>query len=290
MKFRFVHGQREQYPILLMCRVLGVSRSGYYRWRQERPPSPRATRQARLLRDIRAIHEASGKTYGSPRILDELRTQGHRHSRRYIARLMRQAHLRARAGRRRNGPPRTESARAPTPGNVLNRQFAIGPINCVWAADLTALRTVPGWLYLAVVVDLGSRRVVGWALSGRPDAQLTLAALEMAVTHRRPPRGLVHHSDRGIHYTCAAYQARLQQLGFTPSLSRLGNCWDNAVVESFFHTLKVERIHHRSYRSHREARQDLFGYIEAWYNRQRRHSTLGSLSPAEYERRLSTVH
>lgn len=267
-----------------MCRVLQVSRSGYYAWRG-RGPSRTAERRRRLLAEIRGLFEGSRRTYGSPRIHAELRSRGLRHGRRHIAFLMRRAGLRARAGRRRK-PSSGIPVRAAAISNVLGRNFQVPEINRVWAADLTYIPTAEGWLYLAVVLDLASRRVVGWSMSGRPDPALTIAALEMAITQRRPSAGLLHHSDRGMHYGCAAYLERLSRHRLTPSLSRLGNCWDNAVVESFFHSLKIERLHGNRYRTRREAKQDLFEYIEVWYNRQRRHSSLGYLSPAEYEQRL----
>lgn len=276
--------ERGLYPVPLMCRVLGVSRSGYYAWRSRRP-SPRLGRRAELLTEIRKVYQRSRRTYGSPRIHAELRSCGRCHSRRHIAQLMRGAGLRARAGRRRR-PKSVAPVRVTQIRNVLGRGFRVHDLNRVWAADLTYVPTAQGWLYLAVLLDLGSRRVVGWAMSGRPDPGLTIAALEMAVAQRRPPRGLLHHSDRGIHYSCAAYLERLREHGLEPSLSRLGDCWDNAVAESFFHTLKVERIQTTRYRTRDEAKRDLFDYIEVWYNRQRRHSTLGYLSPADFEDRL----
>lgn len=284
MKFALIEGERGAYPIPLMCRVLAVSRSGYYAWRR-RKPSGRCERRSELLRQIRRIYEASRRTYGSPRIHAELRAQGRKHSRRHIAAVMRQAGLCARAGRRRR-PRGGPSPRATPITNVLGRDFRVRQLNRVWAADLTYIPTAEGWLYLAVMVDLASRRVVGWSMSGRPDPALTVSALDMAVAQRKPPRGLLHHSDRGVHYSCAAYLERLSHHGLRPSLSRLGDCWDNAVVESFFHSLKIEWLAEAQHRNRREAKQAVFEYIEVWYNRQRRHSSLGYLSPAEYERRL----
>lgn len=284
MKFGFVEEERGRYPVPLMCRVLDVSRSGYYAWRSRNPSGREAARVA-LLQEVRSVYKSSQRTYGSPRIHAELRARGLRHSRRHIAYLMRSDGLRARASRRRRqpaGPP----LRLTQIRNVLARRFAVHELDRVWAADLTYVPTAQGWLYLAILLDLASRRVVGWAMSGRPDPQLTIGALEMAMAARRPAPGLLHHSDRGVHYSCTAYLDRLEHHRLTPSLSRLGDCWDNAVVESFFHTLKVERLKSVRYRTRTEARQDLFEYIEVWYNRQRRHSTLGYLSPAEFERRF----
>lgn len=218
------------------------------------------------------------------RIHAELRRRGRHHSRRHVAQLMRSAGLRARAGRRR--PPGGSPVRSAEIRNILARRFDVLELNRVWAADLTYVSTRQGWLYLAVLLDLASRRVVGWSMRGRPDPNLTLSALEIAVAQREPSPGLLHHSDRGIQYSCTAYLDRLHQHRMQPSLSRLGDCWDNAVVESFFHTLKVERLHAVRYKTRNEAKQDLFEYIEVWYNRQRRHSSLDYSSPVEYEQRL----
>jgi len=172
-------------------------------------------------------------------------------------------------------------------GNVLSRRFTVALPNRVWAADFTFVRTAQGWLYLAVVLDLASRRVVGWAMGQTPDVSLVIRALEMAISQRQPAPGLLHHSDRGLQYSNNGYLDRLNRHGIEPSFSRIGDCWDNAVVESFFHTLKVERVSNRpTYRTRDEAKADLFEYIEVWYNRQRRHSTLGYVSPADYEARL----
>ena len=283
MKFAFIEKERGQFPIPMMCRLLSVSRSGYYAWRH-RGPDPRRLARTEVARAVQEVFEASRKTYGSPRIHAELRSQGRHHSRRHIAFLMRRSGLRARAARRRR--PRSEPSRQIATRNVLERRFAIRPINEVWVADLTYVPTAQGWLYLAVLLDLGSRRVVGWGMSPRLTSDLTLSALDMALQQRRPPPGVLHHSDRGQQYSCNAYLDRLEQHGLQPSFSRIGDCWDNAVAESFFHTLKVERLHGRQYTTRREAQADLFEFIEVWYNRKRRHSTLGYSSPAEFERRL----
>lgn len=285
MRFAFIEAHRRQFDLRILCRVLRVSRSGYYRWRGH-SVSVREQKRAAVLEEIRSVFEGSGRTYGSPRIHRELQSRGKRHSRRFIGLLMRRAGLRARAATRRR-PRSAPPARLTQITNVLQRQFRVGEPNTVWAADLTYVATRQGWLYLAVLLDLGSRRVVGWSMGGSPGPELVLRALKMAVMQRHPRRGLLHHSDRGIQYSSEIYQAELNRHGFQPSLSRLGNCWDNAVVESFFHTLKVERLHARPlYASREAATRDLFDYIEVWYNRQRRHSTLDYLSPVEYEARL----
>jgi transposase InsO family protein len=242
----------------------------------------------RVLRErIRQIHEAVRHRYGSPRVHQELRALGLRCGKKRVARLMRSEGLRA------TSVPRyrvtTHSGhREPVMPNHLNRQFGVGPTGgstARWAADLTYLPTGEGWLYLAVVVDLASRRVVGWALRTRLDHTLALTALQMALRHRRPPRGL-HHSDRGVQYASAAYQAELRAAGFTASMSRVGDCWDNAVVESFFATLTKELLVDRVFATRAAASRAVFEFIEVWYNRQRRHSTLGYRTPVEFEEEL----
>jgi putative transposase len=277
--------ERGSFPVQLMCRVLGVSRSGYYKSRLG-VPALRDGKRAETLAEIRVVFEASRRTYGSPRIQRELRSRGRAHSRRFIGMLMKRASLRACAGRRRR-PKNLLPARHTLIGNVLSRRFTVAQPNRVWAADFTFVHTAQGWLYLAVVLDLASRRVVGWAMGQTPDVALVVRALEMAVLQRRPAPGLLHHSDRGLQYSNNGYLDRLAQQGMEPSFSRIGDCWDNAVVESFFHTLKVERVNNRpTYKTRDEAKADLFDYIEVWYNRQRRHSTIGYVSPADYEARL----
>lgn len=285
MRFAFIEAQRSHFELRILCRVLGVSRSGYYRWRGG-GSGDRQRYRTETLAQVRTVFERSGRTYGSPRIQRELQSQGRRHSRRFIGLLMRQAGLRARAGSRRrprSGPP----ARHTQISNVLQRRFSVARPNRIWAADLTYIPTAQGWLYLAVVIDLASRRVVGWSMGGSPEAELAVQALRMALEQRRPGPGLLHHSDRGMQYSSARYLQELDRHAIQPSLSRLGDCWDNAVVESFFRTLKVERVHaQKLYPDRTAAKRDLFDYIEVWYNRQRRHSTIGYLSPAEYEDRL----
>ena len=265
-----------------MCRVLAVSRSGYYAW-CERPLSARAQADQPLGTAIRAVQAARRRTYGSPRVQAELAAQGWRCGRHRVARLMRAAGL---AGQhRRRFRATTDSGHAyPIVANTLARQFAVARPNQVWAADLTYVPTDEGWLYLAVVLDLASRRVVGWAMQARLTQALALDALRMALGQRRPGGGLVHHSDRGSQYASGAYQAELVRQGIHPSMSRRGNVWDNAVVESFFATVKTELVHQRHYRTRREAQAELFDYLELWYNRRRRHSALGYLSPAAFER------
>ena len=224
----------------------------------------------------------SKKRYGSPRVYRELKNRGITCSRGHVARLMRRSRLYAKAARRQR--PRMPAVDRSALPNHLNRDFRVGVLNQAWGADMTYIRTAEGWLFLAVVMDLGSRRIVGWAMGSRPDTDLTIKALDMAFSQRTPPA--LHHSDRGIHYTSARYRRMLATHGVEPSYSRVGNCWDNAVVESFFHTLKTEEVHGAHYATRTQAKQRLFEFIEVWYNRKRRHTSLGHISPTDYERRL----
>lgn len=263
-----------------MCEVLHVSTSGYYAWRR-RPPGSTTVRDELLL-EIKAIHAESKGRYGSPRIHRKLRSRGRRCSQKRVARLMREHGLRGR--RRRRFKATTDSKHAlPVAENVLARQFETRVPNARWSADITYIWTRQGWLYLAVVMDLFSRRIVGYAMEETMERSLVLSALEMALRARQPPPGLLHHSDRGSQYASLDYQARLQQAGCACSMSRRGNCWDNAPVESFFSSLKMELVHGRRYETRLQARLEIFEFIEVWYNRQRLHSSLGYRSPAEYE-------
>lgn len=281
MRYRVIQAHDRRYPIRLMCRALAVSSAGYYAWRA-RPESPRAVANRDLLPAIRRVHHKSRQTYGSPRIWRVLCEQGRRVGAHRVARLMRQANLQAKTVSKWRVP--TDSAhRLPVAANHLNRQFTVAAPNQVWAGDLTYIWTMEGWLYLAILLDLYSRAVVGWAMGARLTEELTQHALQMALHRRQPKPGLLHHSDRGSQYAATAYQQHLRAAGITGSMSRRGNCWDNACGESFFATLKRELIHHRQYHTREEAKQEIFEYLEVFYNRQRRHSTLGYRSPAEYE-------
>lgn len=277
-----------QFGVALMCRALGVSRSGFYAWRR-RGPGRRALDNQRLLLEIRAIHRESGRTYGSPRVHAELVAQGRSCARKRVERLMSEDGLRAR--KRRRFRRTTDSAHAhPIAPNVLGRRFdvrQVGTPDRVWVSDLTYVPTREGWLYLAVILDLATRRVVGWAMGRTLEATLATDALEMALARRRPGRGLLHHSDRGVQYACAAYREHLRSHGITCSMSKKGDCWDNAVAESFFATLEWELIQGADWHTRSEARRALFHYIEVWYNRKRRHSSLGYRSPADYEAQLA---
>ena len=275
-----------EYPLRLMCRVLEISRSAYYAART-RGPSARAIADDRLLANVRLVHQRSNGTYGAPRVHQELRAQGTRVGKKRVARLMSENELVARRPKR--GVRTTDSAHAhPIAPNLLERQFDVNGValNRVWVSDITYLPTRAGWLYLATVLDLASRRVVGWAMRESLEAELTVSAMRMALASRCPAPGLVHHSDRGSQYACAEYRALLASHGVLASMSKKGDCWDNAVAESFFATLELELIIKSDWHTRDEARLAIFRYIETWYNRQRRHSTLDYRSPAEYEREV----
>jgi transposase InsO family protein len=232
--------------------------------------------------EIRVIHAESRSTYGSPRVHAALQAQGQQVGEHRVARLMRAGAIRAKTVKRWRAT--TDSAHShPVAPNTLNRQFAVTKPNRVWAGDITYVWTAEGWLYLAVVLDLYSRRVIAWGMDSRLTQDLATAALTMALERRRPTAGVLHHTDRGSQYAATAYSERLSRHGLTASMSRRANCWDNAVVESFFHTLKTELVHHRCYRTREEAQREIFEWIEVFYNRVRRHSTLGYRSPAEFE-------
>lgn len=287
-KYQFVAAHAEEYPITVVCRVLGLARSGFYAWKR-RALSAHARRDQLLTDHIQRCFEASRRTYGSPRVHAELRAQDVRCGRKRVARLMHQAKLVARKCRRRT--PQTTDSRhglgvAP---NILDRQFAVEGPNQVWVTDITYLPTREGWLYLAIVLDLYARRVVGWSMQPTLERQLVLAALADAIGRRRPPAGVLHHSDRGSQYASAEYQARLAAAQMQPSMSRTGNCWDNAAMESFFATLKAE-LPQTVFASHAAARSAVFDYIERFYNRQRRHSTLDYQTPLAYELKFAARH
>jgi putative transposase len=282
VRFAFIAARKAEHDVSTLCRVLRVRRSGYYAWRG-RKKSARALDDQRLTVEIRAVFAEKKKRYGSPRVSRELRTRGTRVCRHRVARLMREQQLCARP--RRKFVRTTDSAHAlPTPPNLLARDFTATAPDRVWAGDVTYLPTREGWLYLAVLLDLYSRRVVGWAMSERNDEALTLAALEMALDQRQPAPGLIHHSDRGTTYASGTYQDVLAQHGAVCSMSRKGDCWDNAVVESFFSTLDVECENGDMFSSRSAARREVTEYILGFYNPTRLHSYLGYMSPMEFER------
>jgi len=283
VRFAFIVAEKAAFPVRLLCRTLQVSRAGFYAWHR-RPPAPRTRADERLGLEIAAIHAESRQRYGSPRVHAELVGRGCRTSRKRVARLMRGRGL---AARRRRRFRVTTQSRHPfrIAPNVLARQFKRAGPDQAWVTDITYIPTGEGWLYLAVIVDLCSRFAVGWATSARVTDDLTLAALGMALARRRPSPGLVHHSDRGSQYASGDYQRLLAQHGIVCSMSRRGDCWDNAVAESFFATVKVELVHDAAWATRAAARTELFEYLELFYNGQRRHSALGYLSPRAFERR-----
>jgi putative transposase len=264
-----------------MCGLLGVSPSGFYAWRH-RAGSQRAQSDASLLAQIRAIHRFSGGTYGAPRVHYELLTQGVRVSRKRVARLMREAQLRG-VSRRRRVTTTVRAGRSRPAPDLVDRHFVAEARDQLWVADITYIPTRSGFLYLAVVVDVWSRRVVGWSMATHLKTELVVAALNMALEQRRPS-DVIHHSDQGTQYTSFAFGQRCRQAGVRPSMGSVGDCFDNALCESFFATLECELLDRRRFTTHTEARSAVFQFIEGWYNRHRRHSALGYLSPAEFER------
>ena len=265
-----------------MCHHLNVSKAGYYAWRQ-RKPSTRRRADAKLLRKIRKVHQKSRSHYGRPRIHADLRGEGIRVSGKRIARLMRWSGIRGKK-RRRSKAASSSPGTIPAAPNRLNRRFSVRKPNRAWVSDITYFPTKQGWLYLAVVIDCYSRRVVGWAADKRIDATLALGALKMAL-YKRPYHKLIVHTDRGSQFACREYAQFLKACGVTASMSRKGNCWDNAIAESFFASMKVELKPDQAWKTRAKARAEIFEYIEAWYNPQRRHSANRYLSPIAYENR-----
>lgn len=278
----FIRDHRHEFRVWLMCRVLGVSRSGYYAW-LGRPESERSQADRRLVSQIRLAHQRSRRSYGSPRITDELIAAGALCGRHRVARLMRVHGIKAKTVKRFRVTTDSQH-RYPVAPNLLNRAFTATRPNQVWLADITYIPTAEGWLYLAVVLDLYSRLIVGWAMSDRINGALTLTALRQALAKRQPSPGLIHHSDRGKQYAAGDYQKLLRDHGAIGSMSRKGDCWDNAPCESFFGTFKQELVYQERFATRDEAKAKIFEYIEVFYNRQRRHSATGSHSPAEFER------
>ena len=264
-----------------MCSTLKVSRSGFYRW-LERGESPRRQDDRRLTARIREIHEQSRGTYGSPRIHAALKAKGEKCGRKRVERLMREAGIRSKV--RRKFKKTTDSRHDhPVAPNLLGQDFGVSGPNQVWVSDITYIWTDEGWLYLASTLDLYSRMVVGWSMSTSLSSVLVEDALKMAIDRRSPPSGMIHHSDRGVQYAARSFQGLLDQHDIECSMSRKGNCYDNAVKESFFHTLKTELCDHEQYRTREEARASVFDYLEVFYNRERLHSTIGYLSPLDFE-------
>jgi transposase InsO family protein len=283
VKYQFIADHREEFEITVMCRVLAVSRSGYYAW-CKRPTSPRKMADQELIQQIKEIHQQSRQTYGSPRIQAELAENGVPCSHKRVARLMRDEELFAKQNRKFKVTTTDSAHPYPVAPNLLDQDFTAGRPNEKWLADITYIPTAEGWLYLAVVMDLYSRRIVGWTMSDSLERHLVIAALHMAIKMRQPPSGLLHHSDRGSQYASDDYQAVLTKYQIQGSMSRTGNCYDNAPMESFFGTLKTELVHHCVYQTKAEAKTDIFEYIEVFYNRFRRHSALHYQSPVNFEK------
>jgi putative transposase len=286
MSFCFIEDHRDTYPVQLMCSVLEVSPAGYYAWRS-RPQSARSAANSELLSAIRQVHQDNHGRYGSPRIHVALQNQGRGASRGRIERLMRRYGVRAIMAPARR--VRTTDSRhdLPIAPNLLDRNFTAAAPNRVWLADITYIETDEGWLYLAAIMDLFSRKIVGWAMRDHLRTELASTALAMAITRQRPAQGLVHHSDRGVQSAAHHYRTRLQSAGIQASMSRKADCYDNAPMESFFHTLKTELVHHRKYPTRAEAQHDIFAYIEGFYNRTRLHSSIGYISPIDRERKAA---
>jgi len=287
VRYACIQRHQGEFEVSLMCRVLEVARSGFYAWRT-RKPSARARKDVRLRVEVRAIHKMSRGDYGSPRVHRELQKRGERVSRKRVAQLMGEEGLRGK--KRRRFVVTTNSSHAyPVAPNLLDRKFAVEEIDGpdrVWVADITYVPTREGWLYLAIVLDLASRLVVGWSMGETLESSLAIDALNMAFRQRRPAAGLLHHSDRGSQYASNEYRALLEEKKAVASMSRKGNCWDNAVAESFFATVEIELIQDEDWHTRNEARAAIFDFIEVWYNRQRMHSSLEYLTPAEFDKRL----
>ncbi len=281
MKYHFIDEHRRQWPVRLMCQVLQVSPGGYYTWR-DRPASARQQRREALTGEIRAIHREVKERYGSPRMHAELQARGQSCCVNTVAKVMHEQGIAAKTKRKFRCTTDSDHD-LPVADNLLDRQFEPAAADRAWVADITYIPTGEGWLYLAAVEDLYSRQIVGWSMSERMTSRLVVDALEMAVSRRLPGEGLMAHSDRGSQYASEHYQRLLGRHGITCSMSRRGDCWDNAPMESFFASLKKELVHHEDDRSRAEARASVFEYIEVFYNRVRRHSALGYLSPVEYE-------
>jgi len=282
VKYAFIQKESIHHAINSLCRALSVSRSGYYDWR-DRAPSPRDIANQQLLGKIIDLHRVHQQRYGSPRMHAALRQQGQPVSKGRVERLMRQHQIVAQRAKR-HRRVYIQRVQQKAPSNILSRDFKAAAPNCKWVSDITFIATREGFLYLAIVLDIFSRAIVGWAMSHRIDGDLVLEALNMAIEHRGSPQGVLVHSDQGSQYTAEAYRERLNHYAMVCSMSRKGECHDNAVAESFFHTLKEELTHDKKYINRHEARQSIFEYIELYYNRQRLHSYLGYQAPLKYEK------
>lgn len=291
MRYKFIEAEKANYPICILCSVLMVSRSGYYIWRV-RPVSERKKENNKIMVEIKTIYNRSRGTYGSPRVCDTLQEQGHRIGRHRVAHLMRTNGIIACYKKRFIITTDSEHLYSVAP-NIIGRDFDAMEPNRVWVSDITYVRTYEGWLYLAAIMDLYSRKIVGWAMADNLQCSLIQNALDMALTNRSIKPGLIHHSDRGLQYASDGYQLELARMGIRSSMSRKGDCWDNAPMESFFKTLKVECVYRNRYHTRKEAQMSIFDYIEVFYNRQRKHSYLNYKTPEEFENQKSinkTVH
>jgi transposase InsO family protein len=285
MRFAFIKEHQEVWPIKIQCEVLEVSRSGFYAWRG-REPSATQLRQEALTETIREVHAESRMNYGSPRVHAELLQRGHACNQKTVEKYMRAADIRSKTCRKFRVSTTDSNHPHPIAENIVDRHFSPSRKNEIWTTDITYIPTDEGWMYLAVVEDLYTRKIVGWAMSDSMESRLVVDALEMAIQRELPGEDLIAHSDRGVQYASEHYQQLLAKHDITCSMSRKGNCWDNAPMESFFATLKKELVHHEHYRTHAQARQSLFEYIEVFYNRQRSHSALGYQSPAQFAKTL----
>lgn len=282
MKYAFIDAHSEEFPVWLMCQMLSVSKSGFFDW-TKRDRLPKEARKNELVVKIEKIHQGSRKTYGSPRIYQCLKAMGEKCSKSTVERLMREEGIRSKM--RRKFKTTTDSNHSlPVAKNIVKRNFTATEPNRLWCTDITYLWTDEGWLYLAAIIDVFSRKIVGWAMKDRLTLPLALEALAMAVARQKPGAGLMHHSDRGCQYAAHDYRKALALNAMVASMSRRGQCWDNAMMESFFHTLKTEHVYHERFTTKAQARSSVFEWIEVFYNRQRIHSALGFVSPECYER------
>lgn len=285
MKYAFIEAHRDEFPLSMMCRVLKVSKSGFFDWKN-RVPSKAERHKDVLVRKIEQIHMGSRRTYGSPRVHQVLKGQGEKCSKSTVERLMRENGIRSKV-RRKFRVTTDSNHKLPVAPNLVQRDFSAAAPNKLWVTDITYLWTMEGWLYLAAIIDVFSRKVVGWSIQDRLTLPLALQALDMAVSRQKPGPGLVHHSDRGCQYAAHEYRAELRRHGIICSMSRRGQCWDNALAESFFHSLKTEHVYHERFVTKTEAKSSVFEWIEVFYNRQRIHSAIGFTSPECYERRAA---
>jgi putative transposase len=286
VKFAFIREHRRSWPVGVICHVLGVSRSGFFAW-LGRKPSRRRQRRQELAVKIRAVHREHRGVYGSPRVFAALVAQGEKVCRNTVAQVMKDQEIRAKV-KKRFVPCTTDgNHRHPVADNVLDRDFGARTPNRKWAADITYVPTGEGWLYVAAVIDLCSRKIVGWSMAEHLQAELVNDALKMALARRRPEEGLLHHSDRGVQYACDDYQGLLAKHGIRCSMSGRGDCWDNAVMESFWATLKTELVYQEPYATREQARASIFEYVESFYNRKRLHSSIGYVSPEMFEASLN---